>query len=59
MMAHTFNNAEPHLISRTTSSLKALQEVSSGILPAEIHRKLVKIWASSKITFEPKLVHLF
>jgi len=45
MMAHTFNNAELHHPTRATSSLRALQEVSSGI-SAEIHKKLVKIWAS-------------
>jgi len=45
MMAHTFNNAEPHHPTRATSSLRALQEVSSGI-SAEIHRKPVKSWAS-------------
>jgi len=45
MTAHIFNETKPHHPSRTTSSSSALQEVSSGI-SAEIHRKLVKIWAS-------------
>jgi len=45
MMAHTFNNAGPHHPSRTTSSFRALQEVSSGI-SAEIHRKPIKILGS-------------
>jgi len=45
MTTHTFNNAEPHHPSRTTSSFRASQEVSSGI-SAEIHRKLIKILGS-------------
>jgi len=51
MMAHTFNKAKPHYSSRTTSSSRAIQEVSSWI-SAEIHRKPVKIWAS-RIAFSP------
>ncbi len=42
MMARTFNNAEPHHPSRTTSSFRALWEVSSGV-SAGIHRKPTKI----------------
>jgi len=38
--------------SMTTSSSRALYEVSSGI-SAEIHRILVKIWAS-RIAFRPE-----
>ena len=45
MMAHIFNETEPHHPSRTTSSSRALQEVSRGI-SAEIHRKLTKILGS-------------
>jgi len=45
MTALTFNKAEPHHPSRTTSSSRAIQEVSRGI-SAEIHRKPTKILGS-------------
>jgi len=51
MIAHTFNNAEPHHPSRTTSSSRTLQEVSRGI-SAGIHRKPTKI-LGSRIALSP------
>jgi len=42
MMAHIFNNAEPHHPQGSHHHQELFQDVSSGI-SAEIHRKLVKI----------------